>query len=660
MAMNFFAQQEEARRQTRRLVFWFVLAVLVVSAAMYVVTLVAAKLAIVFFMNEDLHGAFSNGQVSSFLMGWWFPWMFVIVTTVTLLIILSGSLIKMNELRKGGGDGLARSLGGVPVVGEALHDPLLRRLLNIVDEMAIASGIPAPPVYVLVEAEGINAFAAGFTPETAVVAVTRGAVEKLDRDELQGVIAHEFSHIINGDMLLNLRLLGMTSGIEMLAVYGSTLMEVVNDDNDDSIWGGGSHRNSGRGGLFLFLVGGSVYMLGSVGGWMAQLIKAAVSRQREFLADAAAVQFTRNPEGLGRALRKIRGLSVNETKERAESAVVSHMFFSASGVCLIEAMESHPPLDVRIRNLLPDGETTALYPKVLMAVGGTWLEKALLSLPRRSKALFRANLPLPPTPDQLVKRLSGNGDSASSASFSAASSVAANWAIKARQGLLPESLRLALREPLTARAAVLGLMGGAPPACLAGLEPRFRLLALDSSLSALRQLPPEDQAALRAEAQALADADAEITLFEYAVLRILDRAIGDAAVLGEADKVRYYSFLEVRQPCEVLVSTMSWVGANGDAAEATRIFNLGVSRLGTSAIGVKGIMPVDACTLDAVDQAIKVISHMPAPMKQKLVDAGLVCIGADRTIGEEESELVRAIAAALGCRQPPVLPGDKV
>lgn len=651
MAMNFFAQQEEARRQTRRLIFWFVLAVLVVAAAMYLVVLVAIKLSLVLFIKKNAFDALPQGSVADFLIGWCHPWFFLAVMVATLLVILVGSFARMRELQKDGGDGLARSLGGV-LVTEAGQDPLLRRLLNIVDEMAIAAGIPPPPVYVLVESAGINAFAAGFTPETAVVAVTRGALEKLDRDELQGVVAHEFSHIINGDMLLNLRLLGMAAGIEMLALYGEKMMEVVYDDGDgDSFWGT-RNRQNGRINLLFWVVGIAVYLLGSVGGWMAQLIKAAVSRQREFLADAAAVQFTRNPEGLGRALRKIRGLSVSETRQRAEVAAVSHMFFSASDLCLFTIMESHPPLETRIRNLLPEGETAAIYPGVLMALGRTWLEKALLSLPRRA----RMAVTLPPlSPDQVVKKLSGSDEDPA-----AAAAVAANWAAKMRQGLLPDPLRLALRNPAAARAAVLGLMGGPRPPFLVGLDPRFRLLALDFSLTALRQLPPEDQRALRAEAQALADADAEITLFEYAVLRILDRAIGDAAVLGEADKVRYYSFSEVRPACETLVSTMSWVGANGKQTEAERIFNLGLSRLGTSTIGVNGILPSEACTLEAIDQAMKTLGHMPAPMKQKLVDAGLVCMGADRKIGEDEAELVRAVAAALGCRQPPVLPGDNV
>lgn len=652
MAINFFEQQEEARRQTRRLVFWFVLAVLVVAAAMYVVVLLACKLAVLLLLSKKSSGmSLNDDSLVDFLVGWWYPWLFAGVLLLTLLIILWGSWAKMRELKDGGGHGLARSLGGV-LVADTGQDPLLRRLINLVDEMAIAAGVvPPPPVYVLVEAEGINALAAGFAPETAVVVVTRGAVEKLDRDELQGMIAHEFSHIVNGDMPLNLRLLGMVSGIEMLAIHGKSMMEMAGEDEDDG-WGWCTRR-SGRLRLFFFLSGGAVYLLGSVGHWMAQWIKAAVSRQRESLADAAAVQFTRNPEGLVRALRKIRGLSAAETWQPAAATAASHMFFTASESTILEIMGSHPAAEIRIGRVLPGSETKAIYPETLMTLERKWLEKALNSLPRRQRPLRANTVPMRPSPAKLVKQLSGTG-------AASGNPAAANWTVKKLQEQLPEPLRLALQDPTTARAAVLGLIGGEPPPCLEGLEPRLRLLTLEVALPALQRLGREEQDALRTEVHGLAEADAEITLFEYAVLRMLDRAIRDAASLAEADNVLYYSLLEVRPACETLLSMAGWVGASGDEEEAERIFSLGISRMGSSTIGINGILPAADCSLAAVDQALETLGHTPGPMKQKLVDACLVCIAADCHIGETEAELVRAVAAALGCRQPLVLAGDHV
>src|SRR5262249_45598711 len=194
-----------------------------------------------------------------------------------------------------GGQAVALMMGGVEVPG-ATTDARQTRLLHVVEEMALASGVPVPPVYILDE-QGINAFAAGYAPGDAVVAVSQGCLTYLTRDELQGVVAHEFSHILNGDMRLNIRLIGLIFGIIALSVIGRILMLT-----------GGGRRSSSRGNGGLMMVGMGVFALGLVGAFFGRLIMAAVSRQREYLADASAVQFTRNPDGIGGALKKIGGV----------------------------------------------------------------------------------------------------------------------------------------------------------------------------------------------------------------------------------------------------------------------------------------------------------------------------------------------------------------
>ena len=269
--MNFYARQTEARQQTRRLVVLFVLALLAVTAAMnFVVLTVLASLE-------------GNGILLPRAQ-WLATHPGTIVGTSLLVLALIGlsSLYKSAALREGGGV-VARTLGGTRV-DRNLDDPLRRRLFNVVEEMAIASGVPLPEIYVLEHEAGINAFAAGHSAANAAVAVTRGALEKLNRAELQGVIAHEFSHVLNGDMRLNTQLIGIVFGLLVVSLIGRTVLRL-------------SPRSSRKGGAALIvLAAAAVMVLGYVGVFFGRMIQAAVSRQRERLADASAVQFTREPQ----------------------------------------------------------------------------------------------------------------------------------------------------------------------------------------------------------------------------------------------------------------------------------------------------------------------------------------------------------------------------
>src|SRR5690606_18310357 len=236
----------------------------------------------------------------------------VVSTLATLAVIGLGSLYRISSL-SGGGEQVALQLGGTPVP-EDTTDPNLRRLRNVVEEIAIASGVPVPRLYVLEHEAAINAFAAGYTPADAVVAVTRGALDRLNRDELQGVIAHEFSHILNGDMRLNIRLMGVLFGILVLALIGRKSSE-----------GSRGRGSRGAGGVLVAALG--LMVVGYCGWFCARLIKAGVSREREFLADASAVQFTRRTAGLAGALKKIGGLQEGSRLASAEAEEVAHTLF---------------------------------------------------------------------------------------------------------------------------------------------------------------------------------------------------------------------------------------------------------------------------------------------------------------------------------------------
>ncbi|MBW1844457.1 MAG: M48 family metalloprotease [Deltaproteobacteria bacterium] len=290
MSTNFFENQDAARRNTKRLVALFGLAVIAIASMLYLLA--------VLITGVEQAGPNTEQMVVSPL--WWQPDLALGVALATVVVVGGGSLYKIAQLRSGGSV-VAEALGGA-LIPPGTRDADARRLLNVVEEMAIASGIPAPPVYLLGDEQGINAFAAGFSPGDAVIGVTRGCVQQLSRDELQGVIAHEFSHILSGDMGLNIRLMGVIHGILIIGIIGYFLLR-------SSLFTGSHRRSSSRdnNGIPIVAVGLGLMVIGFLGTFFGNLIKASVSRQREFFADASAVQFTRNPDGIAGALKQIGG-----------------------------------------------------------------------------------------------------------------------------------------------------------------------------------------------------------------------------------------------------------------------------------------------------------------------------------------------------------------
>jgi Zn-dependent protease with chaperone function len=312
--VNFFEHQDQARRSTSRLVALFCLAVALLIGGLYLAVVAIVALYV------------TKSELADIV--WWKPELFLLVSLGSVLLIGAASAYRMYSLRSGGA-ALAESLGGRPAEAHS-DDPATRRLLNVVEEMALASGTPVPRVFVLDREEGINAFAAGHDLGDAVIAVTGGALRKLDREELQGVVAHELSHVVNGDMRLNLRLIGVLHGILLLGSIGAQLLRAT-------ARGGRSRSSKGSSAVaILFSFGLALVVIGYTGVLVGRLIKSAVSRQREFLADASAVQFTRNPRGLSGALQKIRD-SVDGSRvaiagaERRRATCSSPIFSARAG-----------------------------------------------------------------------------------------------------------------------------------------------------------------------------------------------------------------------------------------------------------------------------------------------------------------------------------------
>jgi Zn-dependent protease with chaperone function len=333
---SFFEHQAQARRATQLLIVLMTLCVSLTGVAIYMLTLVVLKS--LWAHDHTLVG---------FRDGWYHPDLFALCTLGTFLFVGTASAVRIWSLRRGG-RAVAELTGGRGVAPEPA-DPLERRLLNVVEEMAIASRVPIPPTFVIDEEDGINAFAAGFTVDDAVIVVTRGCLEKLTRSELQGVVAHEFSHILNGDMRLNMRLMGVVFGLICIALLGRALLELgslrsVKRYSDDK------RENENSLSSALSAVGLSLWLLGSVGELLGQLVKAAVSRQREFLADASAVQFTRDPQGLVGALLKIGGWKAGSQVSGRGATEASHFFFGEPRKrrWSWDPLATHPPLRQRI------------------------------------------------------------------------------------------------------------------------------------------------------------------------------------------------------------------------------------------------------------------------------------------------------------------------
>ena len=334
--MNFFETQDRARRRTKWLVFYLICALVAIVFAIY--------LGVTFGM------ALSGDRLNL-----WDPGRFILIATTTCLLVFGGSIYKSSQLRQGGRV-VAKDLGGRLVLPHT-RDLEERQLLNVVEEMAIASGTPVPQVYVMDEEAGINAFAAGTKPSNAVIGVTRGCLQLLSRSELQGVVAHEFSHIHNGDMRLNMRLIAVIFGLLILMLTGRTILHSILRSAFHPRALGGSRRNRNGGDVralvIVVVIAGVFFLVGGIGSIFARLIQAAVSRQREFLADASAVQFTREPAGLAGALKKIGGWNDGSRVRSPQALAVSHMFFAEGGL-FKWGMATHPPLQVRIRALEPD------------------------------------------------------------------------------------------------------------------------------------------------------------------------------------------------------------------------------------------------------------------------------------------------------------------
>ena len=632
--MNFFEHQAAARRQSSRLVLLFALAVAgIVFAVDFAVWIVFAQ------------GDAQPGEIGAML---------VFTTLATLAIIGLGSLYRVATLR-GGGESVALQLGGV-AVPEHSNDFNLRRLRNVVEEIAIASGVPMPKLYVLEHESAINAFAAGYSPSDAVVAVTRGALERLNRDELQGVIAHEFSHILNGDMRLNIRLIGVLFGILMLAIIGRKVLEL----------GRGRDRNAGA-----ILIAALIAMIvGYIGLFFGRLIKAGVSRTRERLADASAVQFTRQTAGLAGALKKIGGVEEgSRLSHRGDAEEISHMLFG-DGVGLSSWFATHPPLVERIQALEPgfSGEQ-------LQRLRAQWIAAPPSGTDEDVQLGLVSGGTPPPLPSVEAKQTVSPAAVAGQVAQPGADDYRRADVISAH---LPDELRtLAAQREAVVPLLLALLLDSQPPVAgkqtyeisarlgksvalevrtlheqsLASLHPALRLPLASLAFPVLRLRPRPDLDVFLDTVNAMVYADGNVSLFEYCLARLLTVHVRESL-----DPSRYARFgrrkiSDVRREITTLLTVVAQYG-NADPDAARQACLTGMQR-----VIPDQAMPYlprgnDVLALDDVWVPLDALEPLA---KEMLVEAITATISHDERIDVAEAELLRTICAVLHCPLPPML-----
>ncbi|MDX1887183.1 M48 family metallopeptidase [Mycolicibacterium sp. 120270] len=648
--MNFFEHQRAARGTTLKLVFLFAAAVVALVAAID-----AAAVITMVYLSED-YGQLDPSSVLALV---------IVVTAITLLVIAGGMLFKTLSLRQGG-SAVAAAVGAVPV-DPTTTDPQLRRFVNIVEEMSLASGVPAPRLFVMPSEPGINAFAAGFTPADAAIAVTGGALAQLNRDELQGVIGHEFSHILNGDMRLNIRLIGLLSGILLIGMIGLRVLQF------------GGRGSDSKGALPFVAFAFAMMVLGYIGVFFANVIKAAVARQREWLADASAVQFTRQTAGLEGALKKIGGIPTGSRLRNSRNATeVSHMLFGeGTRRSFASLFATHPPLADRIKALNPGfnpAEIAELQQQYAQHAPDGLAEDVAAGFAPAGTALGRPT-PAPAQTPASAQHTSPEQVVARAGTFTPAD-LKYGAALHAR---LPDDVRMLATQATTAPAAIIALLLAPPTeglqarqlatvvehlgptqareaAALAdqmrGLAPELRLPVVALALPQIATHPRAEQDALITVLDALAHADARVTMFEYCVTRLVWNYVLDTNDPSRRSRVGNGSLNDVRPVATTLLAALAAAGG-ADQVTANRSLDGALHRLyGDTA---RAENPRRLSWQQTLDGGWAALDALDPRAKQALVEAMVEAVLHDGTVTAAEAELLRAACSLMHVPLPALL-----
>ncbi|HCG8250284.1 TPA: M48 family metallopeptidase [Vibrio parahaemolyticus] len=613
--MDFFHHQDTARQRTGLLVMLFTLAVLAITGLVSVISI-----GIYFYFTGE---PFTTQSIISYCL----------LSFVGVLLVVSiSSFIRLSELNANGGRGVAESIGG-KLISTDTSNAKHRQLLNVVEEMSIASGIPVPPVYVMAEEHGINAFAAGMSIDDAVIGVTQGALDAFSRDELQGVIAHEFSHILNGDMRLNTRLIGALFGITCIAHFGHLILDNSNSTRHVSR----SSSDSNKGFAVIILIAIVCLVLGWLGTLFGNMIKAAISRQREFLADASAVQFTRNDQGIAGALKKIGSNVQGSTLNTKASDEMSHMMFGQSKLSGFSGLfATHPPLDERIRRIEPNWD-------------GSYAQHS------HAQNTAFGN-------EQVSGFAVGGG---SPASQSASPSEQLSETGKQLISQLPPELVDIAREPYSARFIAFALIfddsdiqremikSYVPLASQSTLLPwldydlplhlRFPLLEL--ALPALKSLSETQKISLCKVLRELSETDNQYSLAEWCVINLLEKQL-----LASFGFIKQHKTLkQLEESVFWLLRELAWA-SHSQADKAQRAYHCALAHLGFPEVKLE---PANS-NWHLSRAALELLLQLKPKDRHIFVKACRLAIESDGEITVAEGELYRVIACFLEVPEPPL------
>ena len=653
--MNFFEAQDSARRSTSLLFLLFVLAItglLLLSNLIVFEFLYYLEFGRLTFSLSEIEIIFDKD-------------LSVLVSVAIVGFICLGSLYKLAQLSSGG-SAVALSLGGV-IVPRSSSDPLHRKILNVVEEMAIASGTPVPQVYILNE-QGINAFAAGWKTTNAVIGITQGALERLTRDELQGVIAHEFSHIFNGDMRLNIRLIAILHGILMIGLLGKLILRSMRFARTSR-----SSKN-GQGLLLILGLAATLMIVGYTGTFFGNWIKSLISRQREYLADASAVQFTRSSEGIANALKKIGGAIPGSALLAAAVDEYSHAYFALGDTHLnLFSFSTHPPLKKRILRIQPnwDGkyffdERKPLMQRYADAEHEQKKQQETQQKTQRAKNMAYA-LAAGVSLNDALNALDNIGD-VSHEQIDAAHA----W-----HQSLPEAVLAHAENPYSAQALVLALLLHEDDVLekkqigvlndvigelhtqnvkqvqkvVSGLVQTQTLSLIDLTLPTLSEMTLAQYQRFKLCLQKLIAADDIVDLREWIIQRLVLQYLDQQHGLRKKPVAKYFVLGSAKQSSEIMLSTLAYI-EHADEAEALQAFAGAKRAIGAAALQ---IVPKSKLSIDLLDSVMDELELLKPPLKKRFLQACVICISHNGKVTLQAYELTRAIASSLDCPMPPVL-----
>ena len=641
--MNFFEQQDKARSKTARLVIMFLAGII----GLAIIAFVAVFMGYILLIGD---GYYVEEEAFSIALTF---------TIVFVIILLLATWIKISQLRRGGGPQVAKELGGILLEEgnldkiEQVSQHKLKVLMNINKEMALASGVPVPNLY-LIDDEGVNAFAAGYTPLNSVIGVTSGAVNSLNREELQGVIAHEYSHILNGDVKINLRFAGILFGLTVIYYIGEFLLRIIGRGTRSR----SSKKRGGSIGGVIVVIAIVCFVIGLIGRLFANIIGSLVSKQREFLADASAVQFTRNPNGIANALNKIRSGFGSEVTS-ASCSKFSHMFFNiptkSSGFSAL--FGTHPPLTERIKRIDPTFDFSKAYndknakaptekkgekdnKEFLANVTGAIIATQVGNV--QAVNIKKASDILKKLPDKLLNYASQKKDAIP---LLYAMIMAASKQTK----LIGTTQKRIISEKHGSDISFRGLEDKTH--LLKKLELDYWLPLLNLIIPNIKQLSEKEKNLVSSCVKGLALADRKISTFEIAVIQILKSALNDKDDnLGSNNEV-----IE----CMSISRVVSFIASKGNMSKdnVKKAIEKGLSECKSSPIfknHSSKLLPISEVTPEEVLKSLEILSNSTFKKKEVCLSAFSETINFDKKKTTEEKELQYAIFEALGCPHPKV------